>query len=367
LSGGLDSSTVAGLLAEVTQTPARSFTIGFDSERHDEMHYARAAVKHFKLTPYQHYLTPDEAVAVLPMMARLYDEPFGNSSAIPTYYCGKLARENGVGVLLAGDGGDELFAGNSRYGTQTVFEHYNRIPSILRKGLLEPIALALPDGMRFAPLRKLRNYVRYAMTPMPDRMLAYEHMSESEARSTFERAFLNGVDLAQPMAIARRAYTRPESQSMLQRMMHLDLEIALADNDLRKVTVMTRAAGIRVRFPFLDEDLAAFSARVPPPLLMKGSALRSFYKFALKDFLPPDVLAKKKHGFGMPYDLWLRTNPRMKEIICDSLTRFKRRGYCVGKYLDDLVASHDKDDSRSAGRAWDIMTLELWLQARGLS
>jgi asparagine synthase (glutamine-hydrolysing) len=367
LSGGLDSSTVAGYLAGLTEGPARAFTMCFGAEAYDEVYYSRIAAQHFGLEALEHNLSPDEAADTLAVLAQAYDEPFGNSSAIPTFCCARVASAHGISVLLAGDGGDELFGGNARYRTQLMLDRYFRLPAALRKGLVEPVAGMLPEALLVGPLRKARNYVRLVTTPMPDRMLAYEHLGAAEAGEMFQPSFLRAVDTGQPMAIARSAYERARSDDTLQRMMHLDLELAMADNDLRKVRRMCRAAGVKVRFPFLDEDLAAFSAQLPASVQMEGMRLRGFYKQAMQGFLPPEILDKKKHGFGMPYDLWIRSNPRVSRVVTDHVTSFKDRPYCNPAFVDALLASYGSDDPRCAGRLWDIMILEMWLRERHLS
>jgi asparagine synthase (glutamine-hydrolysing) len=367
LSGGLDSSTVAGLLAQLSGIAAKSFTMCFGAEEYDEVYYSRIAAKHFGLNAREHNVSPDEAVGVLETLARVYDEPFGNSSAIPTFCCARVAQSDGVSVLLAGDGGDELFAGNSRYRTQLMLDHYFKLPVLLRKGLLEPLLAALPEAAMVGPVRKARNYVRLVTTPMPDRMLAYEHLDGEEIEAMFRPEMLRAIDHNQPMALARAAYDRPAHGDMLQRMMHLDIELALADNDLRKVRGMCRAAGVKVRFPFLDEDLAEFSATLPAGILMEGQRLRAFFKKSMQGFLPPEILDKKKHGFGMPYDLWIRSNPRVRQIVGDNVAGFKQRGYCRPEFIDALMAGYASDDARFAGRLWDIMILEMWLRERRVS
>ncbi len=367
LSGGLDSSTIAGMLAGLVKGPARTFTMCFGAEAYDEVFYSRIAAKHFGFDAREHNVSPDEAAGVFDTLARAYDEPFGNSSAIPTFCCARVARENGISILLAGDGGDELFAGNARYRSQLMLDRYFEIPAALRKGLIEPIAGALPDALLIGPVRKARNYVRLVTTPMPDRMLSYEHIDAAELQAVFQPSFLRAVDPEQPMAIARDAYGRARSDDVLQQMMHLDLGLTLADNDLRKVRRMCRVAGVKVRFPFLDEELAAFSALLPASVLMEGMRLRGFYKQAMQGFLPPEILDKKKHGFGMPYDLWIRSNPRVREAVARCVGDFRQRDYCNPAYIDALLARHDSEDPRYAGRLWDIMTLEMWLRERGLS
>jgi asparagine synthase (glutamine-hydrolysing) len=169
LSGGTDSSTVAGLLGPATGGPARTYSIGFDAPGYDEMGYARVAARHFGTEHHEYYVTADDVEELLPRIAEAYGQPFGNESVVPAYFCAKAAQADGVERMLAGDGGDELFAGNVRYAKQELFERYGRIPSWLRRALVEPLFLGLPGGDRLPPLRKVRNYIRQARVPMPRR------------------------------------------------------------------------------------------------------------------------------------------------------------------------------------------------------
>ncbi len=167
LSGGTDSSTVTGFLTQSMGRPADTFSIGFDADGFDEMEYARLASRHFGTRSHEYYLTPADVVAAIPRIAAAYDEPFGNASAIPAYYCAKLARDAGINVMLAGDGGDEIFGGNARYAKQKVFELYWQLPAWARQNLIEPLSGALPEvGL----LRKAKSYVAQARIPLPDRL-----------------------------------------------------------------------------------------------------------------------------------------------------------------------------------------------------
>ena len=167
LSGGLDSSTVAGVLASVSDKPARTFSIGFGVESYNELGFARVAAQRFKFDSVEYHVTSDDIVTAFPLIASAYEEPFGNSSAVPTYFCAKVAADHGVNHLLAGDGGDEIFGGNERYGKQRVFERYFKLPAALRKGLLEPFASVIPPEFGLKPLRKFRSYVDQAKITLP--------------------------------------------------------------------------------------------------------------------------------------------------------------------------------------------------------
>ena len=175
LSGGTDSSTVSGLLGEITGRPVPTFSIGFEAAGYDEMEYARIAARHFKTEHYEYYVTPADVVEALPKVAQAYDQPFGNASAVPTYFCAKHARESGVVRMLAGDGGDELFGGNARYARQHIFALYDRLPAPLRP--IDRRARSFrPSRYRRTPvLRKAKSYVAQARRPMP----ALRHLPSS--------------------------------------------------------------------------------------------------------------------------------------------------------------------------------------------
>lgn len=360
LSGGLDSSTVAGLLSEASGGQAKTFTIGFAQDRYDEARYAEITARHFGTAQHTYVLTPQDVAEVVVKIARAFDEPFGNSSVVPTYYCAKLARERGVGLMLAGDGGDEIFAGNARYVDQAVFGLYDRIPAALRRLIIEPV-LGLPGARRAGLLRRAGNYVDRARIPLPDRLESYNFYRTVDLATVFEADALAAIDREAPLRGLRETYGRTLSSNALQRMMHLDLKITLADNDLRKVGVGCAMAGMPVAYPFLDDEVVEFSARVPPALQIRRLERRWFFRQAVKDFLAPETLAKRKHGFGMPYAEWPREDPRLREIAADCLAGFKRRRYLRGDFLDGLFAPGEP--SRGV-LIWDIMMLELWFRAR---
>jgi len=165
----------------------------------------------------------------------------------------------------------------------------------------------------------------------------------------------------------REVYERAASSSPLNRMMHLDLKLTLADNDLRKVSRMCDMAGIEVRYPLLDDDLVEFSGEIPASLKVKGLKLRYFFKQALKDILPPETIAKTKHGFGMPFGLWLRSHAPLAELMDSSLDAFQRRGILRPSYIQDLRRQHHTEHATYFGiMIWVVAMLECWLGARKL-
>jgi len=366
LSGGTDSSTIMGKLGERSGNPARAYSIGFDAPGFDEMTYARIAARHFRALAHEYYVTPQDVVDAVPLVARAYDEPFGNASAVPAYYCARMAAADGVHTMLAGDGGDEIFGGNARYVTQLLFDFYSRIPEPLRGTVIEPLAFGVPGIGKLLPVRKLRGYITQAKAPMPDRMESYNFLQRTPLTDIFEDGFLEMIDQTEPLNNVREVYNRTHSTSMLNRMLHMDLKITLADNDLRKVNRMCELAGVDVRYPLLDEAMVEFSGRVPPALKIRHLRLRYFFKRAMRDFLPREILTKKKHGFGLPFGLWLQTHPPLRDLAHDSITSLKRRGYVKPTYIDWLLHQHRSEHATYYGvMIWVLMMLEQWLAANG--
>jgi asparagine synthase (glutamine-hydrolysing) len=366
LSGGLDSSTVTGLLAESGNGPADAFGIGFSAEGYDEMAYARITAKRFNVKLHEYYVTPDDVTTSLPVIAEAYDEPFGNASALPAYDCARFAKDSGKRVLLAGDGGDEIFAGNARYAKQKVFELYRQVPRLLRTGVLEPLLLG-PGVMAKLPiLRKARSYIQQANIPMPDRMESYNFLHRSPLDTIFSSDLLATINVDAPVENIRDAYHRADVDSLLKRMLHIDLKITLADNDLRKVNRMCELADIGVRYPMLDERLVEFAARVPSSMLLKRFELRSFYRDALGKFLAPETLDKNKQGFGLPFGVWMVEHQPLKTLAYDSLDSFKKRGYLKPAYLDQLIEQHRTGHASYYGvMIWVLTMLEQWLHTHG--
>jgi asparagine synthase (glutamine-hydrolysing) len=360
LSGGLDSSTVTGMLTEVSEGSCRAYSIGFAAEGYDEMEYARTTAKHFGASLTEYYVTPQDVVELLPTIATSYEEPFGNSSALPTFFCARMAKQEGESLLLAGDGGDEVFAGNERYAKQGIFESYQRIPSWLRLGLIEPLVQLTPNWMPLT--RKSRSFINQANTPLPDRLQAYNFLNRFLSKEVFEDAFLDSIHLSQPLELQRKTYQIPHPATHLNRMLYLDWQYTLADNDLRKVVHMCSVGGIDVSFPMLDDDLVQFSLKIPSNLKISRGRLRHFYKEALKGWLPEKTLAKKKQGFGLPFGIWMANYQPLQEIAFDNITKLKSRGIFNPNFLDKAIELHRNGHAPYFGELiWILTVLELWL------
>ncbi len=293
LSGGLDSSSVAGMLARVQGRSSRTFSIGFGVDAYDELTYARIANRHFHSQGHEYQVTPEDVVDAFRKIALAYDEPFGNSSAVPTYYCAKLAREHGVDHLLAGDGGDEIFGGNERYVRQQMFERYFWIPGWIRSTIIEPLAHAARADSALAPLRKLRSYVDQATVRLPERLETWNLIYREGAERVIDPEFLQSID-PQRTAGDDAAGVRGdpgniavESHAVLRLALHaLRQRLAQGQHHVRARWVRESRTRCSIR------RVVDVSLRVPSALKIEGTELRSFYKRAMADFLPAEILSQ---------------------------------------------------------------------------
>jgi asparagine synthase (glutamine-hydrolysing) len=362
LSGGTDSSTVTGMIREVTQQAAASYSIGFEANGYDEMAYARIAARHFGAEHHEYYVTPDDLVRSIGDVAASYDQPFGNSSALPAYYCAKMAHEDGVSRMLAGDGGDELFGGNSRYAKQRVFGWYHTLPAGLRSGLLEPLFERTLVG-RAPLLRKGLSYIEQAKVPMPDRLQMYNLLRRLGVGTVLTPEFLGRVDQEGPARQQREVWAQAHAANEIDRTLAFDWRYTLAESDLPKVCGSTQLAGVDVGFPFLDQALLDFSMRLPPEYKLKGLKLRWFFKEALRDFLPEPTIAKRKQGFGLPFGVWTTRHTGLRTLAVESLRSLATRGIVRPEFITELIGQHLPAHPGYYGEmVWILMILEQWLQ-----
>lgn len=365
LSGGLDSSTVTGLFADVQSEPAKAFSVGFGVAEFDELSYARLAARRFSCNHHEYEVTADDVVRIIPEIAAACDEPFGNSSSVPTFSCIEMAKRNGITHLLAGDGGDELFGGNERYVDQRVFEMYGRLPAFFRRSVLDPVAGLFHPEDSLLPLRKFASYVQQANIPLPERYESWNLIYREGSDHIFGPEFLKQIDPRYQLDRMRDVWLACPSTDLLDRMLWYDWKYILADNDLRKVKQMAELAGMNISFPMLDEDVVDLSLKVPSTSKIEGKELRSFYKQATHGFLPDEIIRKKKHGFGLPFGHWLKSHQALQELAYGSLDSLEKRDIFRPEFLKRVAAEHKHGHPGYYGYAiWDLLTLEQWLQAQ---
>lgn len=363
LSGGTDSSTVAGMLAEATGQRVSSYSIGFEAEGYDEMAYARIVAKHFGCEHREYYVTPADLVRDIPAVAAYYDQPFGNSSALPSFQCAKQAKADGISRLLAGDGGDELFGGNTRYAAQRLFNHYQRVPAALRQKVMEPF-FGLDWVQQTRLLKRGSGYIRQANTPLPDRAQAFNLLGRLGYAKVLTPGFLGHVNTSTVLTQQREVWASARCDDEINRYLAYDWRYTLAECDLPKVVGTTAMAGLTVGFPLLDDALLAFSMRLPADYKLNGRKLRWFFKESLRGFLPDAVLTKKKQGFGLPFGVWVVKNPALRQLVDDAFASLSERGLIQPEFLRQLVNQYLPEHPHYYGTmVWILLMLEHWLRS----
>jgi asparagine synthase (glutamine-hydrolysing) len=365
LSGGIDSSTLTGIIGQLDRRPVKTFSMGFYEKGFNETYYAKIAANKFQSEYHEYFVSPRDTYDALPVLIDSFDEPYGNASAVPTYFCAKMAKASNVDILYGGDGGDELFAGNERYAQQKIFEYYNLIPNWFAESVLKPAVFNLSEKIPWKYLTKAKKYILRASIPYGQRITSYDFFNVVPLSHLLTNDLLQLVgENYNPYAPFVDYYTHAPARYDLDRHLYLDWHLTISDNDLFKFR-MAEAAGVAIRFPFLDHRLAEFSVSVPAKIKMRGTRLRSFFKRAYADLLPIETRNKKKHGFALPFSFWLKEDKLLNEVMHDLLLspRSIQRGYYRKSTLEELIQLHQFDNSDFYGTfLWHLMMVELWLR-----
>lgn len=357
LSGGVDSSTIVGLMSRATNAPVKTFSIGFREDSFDELKYARLAARHFE-TDHRELIVTSEVCGLVDELIRHFDEPFADQSSIPTYLVAKLAREH-VKVALSGDGGDELFGGYTRYAVEERRSGFARLPRALRKGLMEPLSRRLPHGARG------RNFIHNVALDPIDRYLDNVSIFNEPSKawlytSDFRRA-LSGAGKATGYFEAIAA--RGAGSDPLETLLYLDSKTYLPGDILTKVDRMSMAVSLEARVPLLDHKLVEFAARIPGHLKMRTGVSKYIFKQAVRGLVPDEILNRPKQGFGVPITEWI--NKELRERIRDTFTDAgtRQRGLVDYSYVDVLLTEHERGRRDHSPALWSLFILELWHRA----
>lgn len=354
LSGGIDSSTVVGLMARNMGQPVKTFSIGFHEDSYNELKYARLTAKKFGTDHHEFFVTPD-ICEVVDELAWHFDEPFADSSAIPTYMVSKLARDH-VTVVLSGDGGDELFAGYTRYTVERKRGGFARLPKPLREGLMRPLSQRLPHATWG------RNYLHnVSLDPISRYLDSVSVFTSLNRKALYTSDFTKKLG---PGGYAGGLFSKlvdnVKSDDPLDRLLYLDSKTYLPGDILTKVDRMSMAVSLEARAPLLDHKLIEFVTRIPSSLKLSGSETKHLLKTAVRDLVPAEILHRPKQGFGVPIQEWI--NQQLRSRIRDTLSdaRTRQRGYVDSRYVDVLLDEHERGRRDHSMGLWSLVMLELW-------
>ena len=355
LSGGVDSSAVVGIMAQHSSRPVLTFTIGFeDEDGFDERPYARAVAQRFGTEHVEFVVKPD-AVGLMERLLWHHDQPFGDSSAIPTFLLSELTRGH-VTVALCGDGGDELFAGYERFAAALVLDRYKRLPTPLRSSLASAVSLLPADGFR-GRLKGVHRFMARSEREVHDAFLTWVSYVSEEWR----QALLGSSDGWGP-ADYQQKWRSTEGGRLLDRLLQLTLRTYLLDDLLPKVDRMAMAHGLEVRSPFLDHELVEFALRLPDNARVRGMKGKRALSAGLEDLLPGDILHRRKHGFAVPLDRWFRADlrPYLDAMLGSKDARV--RSHVAPEALDRMLSEHQTRLANHRDSLWTLLTLEAFLR-----
>jgi asparagine synthase (glutamine-hydrolysing) len=355
LSGGLDSTAIVALMARLMDQPVKTFAIGFeDNPSFDELEYARLAA-HTYGTDHREFVVRPDAVDLLPKLVWHYDQPFADSSAIPTYLVSKLTREH-VTVALTGDGGDELFAGYERFVAARIAEAYRRTPRFMQAALVH-LLRALPESTSYDSfVRRARRFAENAPLSLAQRYLGWVSIFHD---GSVRELLADNTDV-EPASHFKTYFDEVQDVDPIGRLLFVNTKTYLAGDLLVKTDRMTMANSLEARCPFLDQELLEFAARIPSDLKLKGFTTKYILKRALEGFVPREIIHRRKHGFGVPVGHWFRTS--LKDYVQEVLLspQALRRGYFREEALRRLLAEHQNGKRDHSHRLWALLTFEMW-------
>jgi len=358
LSGGIDSSTVVALMAELMDPKdIKTFSIGFSEKSFDESSDARAVASYFGTDHHEEVVGPETMLSVLPKITDMLDEPFADSSIIPTYLVSRFTRKT-VTVALGGDGGDELFLGYPSFLAHKMHNQTAFIPAPLKRLLLNCAGAMIPHSDRYMSLScKVKRFARGLGFPEDIRHQVWiGAITPQEQNHLFaEKGVSNDI-----YARTAELYKKVRSLDPLDRAIYLYIHTYLTGDILTKVDRASMATSLEVRAPFLDVNVAEFAATIPPEYKLKGSTTKWILKEAFKDKLPLETINKRKQGFAVPVAKWLRED--LKEIFLDTIApeKIRREGIFDPKAITSLKNRFfaNKEDMRK--EIWALFVFEKW-------
>lgn len=362
LSGGLDSSTVVSAMSKSSNTPVKTFSIGFDDATYNELPYARAIATRYQTDHYEETLAPDIAETAQRLVQHL-DEPFGDFSIFPTFLVSEVARRS-VKVVLSGDGGDEIFGGYDTYVAQSWDRYYHHLPAAIRQEFLPSLMARVPPRpAKKGLINKTKRFIEGASLPT-----ALQHTRWMMFMSEADKAALYSPELRIPLngdssyAVMEGHFKQAASANHLTQQQYVDIKTYLVDDILTKVDRMSMAVSLEARVPLLDFRIVEFAVNLPPQMKLYRGETKRILRRAMARRLPEMVLNKPKQGFSIPLKNWLRgpLRPMLTDLL--SVDQIRQRGYFDAITVQKWVTEHLDGSANHSHRLWALMVFELWHQ-----
>ncbi len=356
LSGGIDSSGIVALMAQINQEPITTCTIGFDNKKHNEATYAKEFARKLKAKHHEQYIN-DEPAQIIKKLAWHFDEPFSDSSMVPTYYVSKMARQH-VTVALSGDGGDESFAGYEKY---TIDNYENRVREIVPSLLLKSLSGVAGCFRKQQTIKRLHSLCSSALLdPAQAFYVTNSFITDLQAKQIFSDHFLREVQGYDPADHTRRYYHKANGEDHLSKILYTDLKLYLPGDILVKVDRMSMANSLEIRSPLLDHKVIEFAARLPSTLKFRRGNKKFLLKEAFRDLVGDDVLTRKKHGFTVPLNTWFRNE--LQEMAESSIFQTKQMEMFFSMSgLHEIWEQHQQAKMNHGTLLWSVFIFSLWV------
>ena len=359
LSGGVDSSSIVATMARLMNKPVTTCSIGFDVPEFDESKFAREVASRFQTEHHEQVVQPD-AVTVVDKLAWHYDEPFADSSAIPTYYVSGIARQS-VTVALGGDGGDENFAGYRRYLFDAMENRLRAyVPARVRSSVFGPLGRWYP-GLAWAPrpLRAKATFQSLSRDPLEGYFNSVSVFRPDEKPKLLSGDFRADLKNYDSIEVLRHHYNSADTDDPLSRIQYVDIKTYLSDDILTKVDRASMAVSLEVRAPLLDHQLMEMLARIPSDLKLRGREGKYILKKAMEPTLSRNILYRSKQGFAVPLASWFRRE--LKQMARDTIFG-ARDGILDVRYLEKIWTEHQRETFDRSAYLWAVLMFRKWQQ-----
>lgn len=354
LSGGIDSSIIVGIMSKIASKPIKTFNIGFHEKQFDESERAKIVSKFNNTEHHTQIITEKDLFAILNKFFEYMDEPFADSSAIPTYLISKFAK-NYVKVVLTGDGGDELFGGYSKYLINYYSEKYNRIPKLIREHILKNIINVFPNDYNIT--RKIKKVIRNSEKSIFEQRkelmkLGYKY---DETKKLIKSIYISDISLIEDY------YNKYKNQTdELSLALYTDIKIVLEGDMLTKVDRMSMANSLETRAPFLYPDIVEFSTRIPSEYKIKNKKTKFILKETFSDILPEKIMKASKRGFGVPIGKWFRGNLKNEFLKVTNQKFIEDQNLFNYEYIQKIFNEHQNKKEDRGRELWALFVFQNW-------